>query len=92
MKDINYQIKKGYTLLEAMYNVNDIILPEDAHILCNKFNVEIVATKITLFGFKKKIFKYFINREELLQCICASCSLPYLINCKLPRNYCFQIF
>jgi len=83
---INSEVKKGYTLLEAMYYVNNKVLPDNAHILCNQFNVEIVATKVTLFGLEKKIFRYFTSREELLQCICASCCLPYLINWKFPYS------
>jgi predicted patatin/cPLA2 family phospholipase len=84
---VTKEVKNGKTLLQAMNIANNIVLPENAHELCNKKNVEIVATKISLFGgIKKKIFSNFSTREELLQCLSASCCLPYLINWKYPYS------
>ena len=80
------EVRRGKSLTEAIYIASDYALPQSAHELCNRYNVEIVATKVTWFGFQKKIFSNFTTREEVLQCLCASTCLPYLINWKFPYS------
>jgi predicted patatin/cPLA2 family phospholipase len=87
---IKSKLIEGNTLLDAIYLANTIVLPENAHILCNELNVEIVAAEISYFGIKKKIFKNFTSRDQLFQCISASICIPYLVNWKYPYYFCFE--
>lgn len=81
--------RNGKCLYDAVKDANETLLPPDAHIICNKYNVEIVATKISVNGLSTKIFKNFKSREELLNCILASICLPFIINSNYP--YCQKI-
>jgi hypothetical protein len=83
------KFKEGLDILEAVKFVNNHILPVNAHELCNKHNVELVATKVSIFGLETVIFKNFKSRDELLNCLSASICLPFIANSVFP--YCVKI-
>ena len=83
----NIDIKTAYKLYQDMQkyyyngNINPIeyyydkffkILPDNAHELCNKYNLEICVSKITLFGLKKIMCSNFKSKNELIDYMCAS--------------------
>jgi predicted patatin/cPLA2 family phospholipase len=78
--------KEGLSILESFNFINNLTLPQDAHILCNIANVEIVTTKTTFFGLDTVIFKNFKSRDELLNCLAASVCLPFICNPKFPYS------
>jgi len=80
------ELRRGKSLTEAIYIASNYALPQTAHEMCNKCNVEIVATKVTWTGLEKKVFSNFSSREEVIMCLCASTSLPYFINWKFPYS------
>jgi len=82
-------VAKGKSMVEAINISNDEKLPINAHEICNKYNVEIVCSKITPFGLKRVVFSHFSSREELLLCMKASCCIPYVLEWKYP--YCVKI-
>lgn len=65
------------------------LLPDNAHKLCEKKNVEIVTTEIGFFYLKQKIFNTFETREDLINCLKASSCIPFLTYNKFP--YCINI-
>lgn len=79
-----YAYQNGKSLFETIKYINERILPLNAHLLCNNYNVEIVATKISIYGLSTIIFKNFSSRNELLECILASICMPFIINSKFP--------
>ena len=66
-----------------------VLFPENAHKLCEKKKVEIVATEIGFFYVKQKIFNTFETREELITCLKASSCIPFLTYRKFP--FCINI-
>ena len=75
----------GKTTLEALRIAVDQVLPSNAHEICNMKNVQIVATEIGLLsGIRKKVFRKFESRKHLIQCICASSCIPFVLHWKYP--------
>ena len=57
------------------------IIPSNAYQLCsNKLYVS--TTEVDSFSWKNKFFNQFDNNNDLINCILASCSVPYVINNK----------
>lgn len=62
------------------------ILPLDAYIQCSG-KVNIIATRITLFGFQKEIFNRFTSNEDLVEACIASSNCPYFVSPYLYYTY-----
>jgi len=80
------EIKKGKNIIDSVYIVNDLLLPDNAHEICNEKNVEIIATKITNYKFEQVVFSKYESKKHLLDCISASICIPFIIKNNFPYS------
>jgi hypothetical protein len=52
------------------------LLPEDCHTICNN-KLKIAVHVLTYKGIKRQIFSEFTSKEDLIDCILASSTIPY---------------
>ena len=83
--DLNRDIKECKCKLDYIKLFLENTLPKNAHKLCDG-KLYISATEVKTFSWKNKFFNKFRNNQELIDCILASCSVPFIINNKLTFN------
>ena len=54
-------------------------LPKNSHELCNN-KLNIVLSRLTMFGFKKEIFNKFNTFDELISIVSASLNVPFILS------------
>jgi predicted acylesterase/phospholipase RssA len=62
---------------DFMYKFLNEGLPDNAHEICNN-RLFIAVHEVTLRGLKKHIISEFTSKEDLIQCLLASSSIPYI--------------
>lgn len=61
---------------EVMKEFCERVLPSDAHLLCNK-RLYVAIHILSLCGIRRKIINEFHSREDLIDCLLASSTVPY---------------
>lgn len=76
-------IDKKKNIIDIFIDIIKEKFTENTYKLCNEYNINIIASEITLFGLKKTVFNNFKSNDELLLCAKASMTIPYLVNSKI---------
>ena len=66
---------KSFGLAKAVYNILDMILPENAHLIANKKLGIILCNPSTFEG---EVIRNWTSREMLINCVVASTYIPYI--------------
>jgi len=74
---IKEQMSSGKYLSEAFETLFRKLLPSNAYLLCTD-KVFIHARKLTWTGLESVIFSKYESNDHLLDCIAASCMIPYV--------------
>lgn len=72
-----------------LFDLNFDLLPDNIHEIANKQNVSFISTEIRWFSIRKTTLSNFRSKSHLIQCLKASCSIPFLFNNKWP--FCVNI-
>jgi hypothetical protein len=64
---------------ETIVNTFKMYLPNNAHELCNN-KLNIIVSRLTVYGFKKEIFNKFNTFDELILIVSASLNVPFLLS------------
>jgi predicted patatin/cPLA2 family phospholipase len=75
------------SIIESITRINEKILPDNIHELCNKFNVEIITTKVTKNGLVTTILKNFKSKKDVIESINCSMCIPFFSYTKKPFMY-----
>jgi hypothetical protein len=62
------------------------LLPSNAYQICSN-KVYIIATRVSIFGFQKKIFSVYDNNEDLVDAALASSNMPFFVSPYLFYKY-----
>jgi hypothetical protein len=74
---IRENYKKGIKIAESARQFLQQYLPENAHLLCSG-KVFITIIEITRYGPYKKIISEFSSKNDLIDVVIASCSIPHI--------------
>lgn len=84
--DNYYSSKKSNTKMKSLKNFLELVLPQNAHILCsNKISVSTSLKKAC--SLENKIYNKFESRNDLINILMASSSFPYFINKNIFHSY-----
>ena len=82
-------LKNNVTNIINIFDLNYDIFPDNIHEIANKQNISFISTEIRWFSIRKTTLSNFRSKSNLIQCLKASCSIPFLFNNKWP--FCVNI-
>ena len=77
--DVMNTYKNNNNFHLSIINTLRLYLPENAHELCNN-KLNIVVSRLTIFGFKKEIFNKFNTLDDLILIVSASFNVPFILS------------
>jgi hypothetical protein len=66
---------KSFSLAKGVYNILDMLLPENAHLIANNKLGIILCNPVT---FEAEVIRNWESREMLINCVVASTYIPYI--------------